>query len=224
MAMNPVESFEQHYVTPDPYGHAFWYSEKQRIRETLALLFQYGKLFERSLELACGEGDISNELMKLTAHLVAVDISENALSRARKLNEAWGNRITFIRGNAYEIEFERESFDFVSVMEALHYAQDREHQLNRVLSWLRPGGIILFSGANISPPYYTYDEIRRLFNRPDLEVLRWEPVNTKFPTQFLQNRGLLPKNQRIWEFGLWWARAMPRVFAKVIAVLARKKK
>jgi ubiquinone/menaquinone biosynthesis C-methylase UbiE len=222
--MNTAESFDKHYATPDPYGHAVWYSEKQRIESTIDLLFQHGESFEYGLELACGEGDISNELMKVTAKLVAVDISRNALSRARKLNEHWGNRIEFIHGNAYEIDFDRESFDFISIMESLHYTQDREHQMNRVLSWLRPGGILLFSGANVSPPYYSYNELKRLFNRPDLEVIRWEPVNTKFPSQYLQNRGLLPKKDAVWAFGLWWAKVMPQFFAKVIAVLARKKK
>jgi len=221
--LDKKQSFEHHYSVPDPYGHKKWYSESKRIESTLALLFDTGLTFERGLELACGEGDISRELMKVCKKLVAVDISANALKRARELNKEFGERIEFIEADAYELEFPEGSFDFINGMESLHYTKDRSGQVAKWIKWLKPGGYILFSGANIRNLYYSFDELSELFKRPELEILRFEPVNTKFPTQFLQNRSLLPQSEFVWHMGLHVTKLHPRVFAKVMATLVRKR-
>jgi ubiquinone/menaquinone biosynthesis C-methylase UbiE len=144
--MNAKTSFEHHYSVPDPYGHNKWYSERKRIELSLSLLFETGLRFDRGLELACGEGDISKEVMKVCSQLVAVDISENALKRAKALNKHFGNRIQFIEADAYTIEFPENSFDFINGMESLQYTKDRASQVARWIKWLRPGATFCFRG------------------------------------------------------------------------------
>jgi hypothetical protein len=48
-------------------------------------------------------------------------------------------------------------------------------------------------------------------------------VNTKFPTQFLQNRNLLPQSDTVWDIGMGVAKLYPRIFAKAMGILVRKK-
>ena len=72
--------FEKTFETPDPWGYENLY-ETQKYAQTISLLDE--EPIERALELGCAEGHFTHQLASRVRHLIAADISERALDRAR---------------------------------------------------------------------------------------------------------------------------------------------
>jgi peptidoglycan/xylan/chitin deacetylase (PgdA/CDA1 family)/SAM-dependent methyltransferase len=72
--------WNRNFESPDPWNYASAYEQKKYDR-TLELLPD--QPIKRALELACAEGHFTVRLAERVKHLVAADISETALDRAR---------------------------------------------------------------------------------------------------------------------------------------------
>lgn len=79
----PIEVFDHFYASrTDPYGmEARWYERRKRSL-TLALLAD--EHYGTALELACGEGWLTEPLARRCGHLVATEASSVARRRARE--------------------------------------------------------------------------------------------------------------------------------------------
>ena len=88
---------------------------------------------ERVLDLGCGEGTLSEELVARGARLIGVDISEPFLEAAHSR----GVRARHM--NAEALEFESE-FDVVFSNQALHLMRNPDAVIGGVFRALRPGG------------------------------------------------------------------------------------
>lgn len=101
----------------------------------------------RALDFGCGVGRLSNALARHFDEVVAVDISEPMLARARRLDTS-GGRIRFLHNNAPDLRMlESESFDLVytdRVLQHLPTSLAREY-LREMARVTRPGGV-LFCG------------------------------------------------------------------------------
>ena len=88
---------------------------------------------ERVLDLGCGEGTLSEELVARGAQLVGIDTSEQFLEAAHSR----GVRVRYMDGEA--LEFENE-FDAVFSNAALHWMRNPDAVIQGVYRALRPGG------------------------------------------------------------------------------------
>lgn len=140
------ETWEKIFATPDPWSYGSEY-EQRKYEHTLELL--PGTPAGCALELACAEGHFTVQLAPRVGQLVAADISERALSRARQRCAGLQN-ITFRHLNLRRDTFGR--FDLIVCSEALYYLNDR-FELRRLAARLaesvNPGGHLLMAHANL---------------------------------------------------------------------------
>ena len=108
-----------------------------------------GTIISRVLEIGCGTGLFTKELAGTDNAVVAIDISERLILKA-KARVSSGN-VHFIVGNAYETGFKSGSFDFIIGCSSLHHL-DLHPALKEFLRILKPGGRILFTEPNMMNP------------------------------------------------------------------------
>jgi SAM-dependent methyltransferase len=102
----------------------------------------------RALELGCGTGEFTRRVAPAGSRLVALDLSQELLARARAKVPA-GAR--FVRGNAERLPFPDGTFDVVFGCSILHHLEV-EAALDEVRRVLRPGGRLVFSEPNLLNP------------------------------------------------------------------------
>ncbi len=97
------------------------------------------------LEIACGTGPGLGLLSSASRRLVAGDISEQILARARA---HYGSRIDLRAMDAMSLPFPDMSLDLILIFEALYYVPDAQKFADECRRVLRPGGTVLVSNAN----------------------------------------------------------------------------
>jgi SAM-dependent methyltransferase len=136
----------------------------------------------RVLDLGCGHGGESLELVKRGAVAVGIDISPSYVERARaraRSRDLPGERLQFCIMDAHALAFADGSFDLVAGRGILHHL-DLSQSLGEIRRVLKPGGRALFVeplAANpllrlfraLTPRARTVDE--RPLTRADLEQL-----------------------------------------------------
>jgi len=104
------------------------------------------KKVESILDLATGQGgfieEICKELQDFTS-AIAVDSSSKAIDAA--LKKDLDNRISFREMDCENLEFEKESFDIVSICNSIHHLKDRDKVLGEALRVLKKGGFFIVS-------------------------------------------------------------------------------
>jgi SAM-dependent methyltransferase len=99
-----------------------------------------------ALDLACGSGRVSRELARRGASVVAADISQRLLDKARALEAAEPLGIEYIRRDVTsQQEFAVASFDLVVCHFGLTDIDDLDGTLATGSRVLRPGGAFVFS-------------------------------------------------------------------------------
>jgi len=98
------------------------------------------------LELGCGTGYFTRELVKTGAVIKAIDISPDLLELAVKQVPA--DNVAFEVVNAYEMPYPGNSFDTVVGSSVLHHL-DIDRALKEIFRVLRPGGTICFTEPNM---------------------------------------------------------------------------
>jgi 2-polyprenyl-3-methyl-5-hydroxy-6-metoxy-1,4-benzoquinol methylase len=96
----------------------------------------------RVLDVGCGEGRFAAELMRAGAHVVAVDVAEEALRRARSRHPELDARLVPIDG---PWELEDASFDLVWAGETIEHVADTAALLSELRRVLRSGGSLVAS-------------------------------------------------------------------------------
>jgi trans-aconitate methyltransferase len=110
------------YKISDPW-HMNADREQFRFAETNRLIeANVGAHFENVLEIGCGEGHQTEFLMRLAGKMTGLDVSANAIERARRRVPA----ATFAAGDLYAQPWvaERGRFDLVTACEVLYYMSD----------------------------------------------------------------------------------------------------
>ena len=117
--------FEDLWADSDPWALETSELDQSRYRRQMGLLEDRG--YGRALELGCGAGSFTRHLAPLCGHVVAVDISESAIARARHASPPATNT-EFRVANIMELEVEAEGpWDLVVLTETAYY-----------LGWLYP--------------------------------------------------------------------------------------
>jgi SAM-dependent methyltransferase len=154
--------------------------ERVVARYAWALGFARGK---DVLEIACGTGPGLGLLSGAARSLVAGDISEQILARARR---HYGTRVELRVMDAMKLPFETGSLDVIIIFEALYYVPDARQFVDECRRVLRPGGVVLVSNANKdlfdfnpSPHSHTYHgvvELGEIFGSRGFKVRFWGDV------------------------------------------------
>lgn len=95
------------------------------------------------LEVGCGTGRISREIMARKAHLTVLDIGENLVRRVIDELHCQG-----VVGNACRLPFEDSSFDIVISSECIEHTQSPARAIEQMCRVCRPGGIVCLTSPN----------------------------------------------------------------------------
>jgi ubiquinone/menaquinone biosynthesis C-methylase UbiE len=96
------------------------------------------------LSVGCGPGLMLGEIVKLdpSIHGTGIDISPSRVQAAREKNSG-KRQLKFVCGDAQEMQFARNSFDFVYSRMLLQYLQKKEQALDELVRVVKPGGTVL---------------------------------------------------------------------------------
>jgi SAM-dependent methyltransferase len=124
----------------DPWSFETSRYEREKYAATLALLRR--EPYESALEVGCSIGVLTAELTKRCAHLIAIDASDVALSRARSRNPI--ETIRFER-RMVPGEFPEGRFDLIVLSEVLYYLDlnDLAKLADQCMDALLPDGDII---------------------------------------------------------------------------------
>jgi len=124
-----------------------------------SLLDQNSKSVESNgliLDLGCGTGLTSFALCRETgAKVLANDLWINGEENAARF-AAWGvgDRVTPVHENADNLNFEKESFDAIVSIDSYHYFAGKVGYFQqKILPFLKPGGVALFGVPGIKEEY-----------------------------------------------------------------------
>ena len=91
------------------------------------------------LDIGCGTGYFSKLLLERGAHVVCFDLSEQMLETAKE--RCGDEKVTFQQGDAEQLPFSSNSFDFVFSSLALQWCDDLSVPLREIKRVLKPTGV-----------------------------------------------------------------------------------
>jgi SAM-dependent methyltransferase len=99
------------------------------------------------LDAACGAGYGSAELGRVAAHVVGVDMADEAISYAR--SHYGSETVEFATMDVSALQLEDASFDVVVSFETIEHLDDRDAFLDEVSRVLRPSGTFIVSTPHV---------------------------------------------------------------------------
>ncbi|HKK95750.1 MAG TPA: methyltransferase domain-containing protein [Anaerovoracaceae bacterium] len=93
------------------------------------------------LEVCTGTGIIARNICNDTKGLIAVDYSNEMINLAKK--KSYGKDINYMIKNAYNMDFEDDSFDTVIIMNSLHILKSPHLVLNEIKRVLKEDGLLI---------------------------------------------------------------------------------
>jgi demethylmenaquinone methyltransferase/2-methoxy-6-polyprenyl-1,4-benzoquinol methylase len=119
--------------------------EKIRERDRILAMINHDKRYQRILDLGCGPGTISMDLLGISNEVWGIDISGDMIRIAseRCRGTEAGARMFFGVGDAENLNFPDNFFDAVVCLGVLRYLGSLEKGLKEIRRVLRPGGVIV---------------------------------------------------------------------------------
>ena len=130
----------------DPWGYETGY-ERRKYEQTLSLVPSAPSAV---LELACAEGHFTERLASVAGRVVATDVSDLALERARARCAGSGN-VEFLKHDLFADTIEG-LWPVIVCSEVLYYAgelADLDPVVQRIVRALEPGGVLVTGHANL---------------------------------------------------------------------------
>ena len=149
---------------------------KLRWQRRVKMLTSHLKAGDKVLEIGCGTGYFTREIVKTGALVTAIDISPELLDIAKQ--EITANNVQFMLDNAYELSFDDNAFDSVVGSSVLHHLEP-EKAIREFFRVLKPGGSFYFTEPNMMNPQIALQKNipalkRRLGDSPDETAFsRW---------------------------------------------------
>ena len=115
----------------------------------------------RILDLGCGAGVTSAELLRRGFVVLGIDVSENMLRLAREIcfKTGLGHNATFRQGSAEELDLDDNSFSAVVAMGLIEYLDWDRWTLQEIHRVLQPGGYLVVTVPNKARLSYLVDPI-----------------------------------------------------------------
>ncbi len=101
------------------------------------------------LEIGCGTGLFTQELAETNNQIVAIDISDALIEKAKERVRA--KNVEFVVDNAYQTKFNPDSYDFIVGSSSLHHLEV-DQALKEFARILKPGGGVMFTEPNMMNP------------------------------------------------------------------------
>ena len=149
---------------------------KLRWKRRVKMLSKYITEGMKVLELGCGTGYFTKELINTNAEIKAIDISPDLIEIAK--HEIKATNIEFIIANAYDLIFEDNTFDSIVGSSVLHHLEINK-SINECFRVLKPGGYFVFTEPNMINPQIAIQKNipwikRKLGDSPDeTAFMRW---------------------------------------------------
>jgi SAM-dependent methyltransferase len=155
-----------------------WESPAGKIRWKRRIAMLTGNLqkTDRVLEIGCGTGYFTVDILKTGAEVTAIDISPELLTLAR--TNIPDLRVRFLVEDAHQLNFPDHYFDSVIGSSVLHHL-DIKRALPEIFRVLKPGGSIAFTEPNMANPQIALQKNipwlkRKLGDSPDeTAFFRW---------------------------------------------------
>lgn len=118
---------------------------------------------EAVLDVGCGTGNYTIELVKRGANVVGVDRSEDMLALARQKGQGEGLKVNFQAADAMNLPYPDSSFDMVISNGLLCFLKEPEKALMEMHRVLKPGGRLVVSVLNKWSPWALFRRIKGIF-------------------------------------------------------------
>jgi SAM-dependent methyltransferase len=103
----------------------------------------------RVIDIACGDGRLARELvLRGAAEIAAIDLSDVALTIARRRNAELADRLSFRQGDIECIPLPSDSFDVAFCCETLEHVLHPVIALRELGRVLTPGGLLVLTTPN----------------------------------------------------------------------------
>jgi len=140
------------YLASEGAGEVWnWESPAGKIRwqRRVKMLTAHLKNSDKVLEIGCGTGYFTKEIVKSGAYVTAIDISPELIQIAKQ--EIRETNVCFVLENAYDLTFEAHSFDSIVGSSVLHHLEI-EKAIEEMFRVLKPGGRMFFTEPNMMNP------------------------------------------------------------------------
>jgi 2-polyprenyl-3-methyl-5-hydroxy-6-metoxy-1,4-benzoquinol methylase len=184
--MRTADDFNRYYATPDP-----WHVSHATFRDRVLRRHLRRSIRNKSvLELGCGEGHLTQAIFHTARSVMAVDISDAAIARARSLN---------LRNAGYEtadlLDISFGGYDVIAAIECIHYLSFQEQgAFLQKVAREHSGKMLFLSGPIID--YQRHFSHRRLmleFKALGFKVVRfhnlsvyWQPLSSRIVANLLK--------------------------------------
>ncbi len=147
------------------------------------------KSHHRVLDIACGTGIVSCEFAKHSKEVIGLDITEEMLTQARKLQkEKKLNNIDFRNSNVETLSFEDNSFDVVFTRYSFHHFLDTKKVFDEMLRVCKKDGkIVIVDVALEQSVSLAYNQMEKLRDPSHTKALTFEEFNNLFDNSELIN-------------------------------------
>lgn len=187
---------------------------------------------DRILDVACGTGELSLHIARKGCETCGIDISKDAIKRAKRLAKREKTSLDFIVADAEELPFKDESFDKIVCSSSLeHFNMDLKalKEMNRVL---KPNGTIILTTDSFTYPiskelkeehrkkahvvnYYTRESLEEKFEISGFKMIQSKYLLSSPITSFFFKIGI----KTSWS-GIWWT--MISLVAYPLCLLSEK--
>jgi ubiquinone/menaquinone biosynthesis C-methylase UbiE len=115
------------------------------------------------LDVGAGTGHTALAFAPHVARTVGVDLTYEMLAQARLLQQARGQDVTWLLGDAEALPLGDASFDLVACRRAAHHYVDIERAIDEMVRVLKPGGLALIDDRSVPED----DAVDALMNQLD---------------------------------------------------------
>lgn len=148
---------EDKFTRPDPWKYLTSPYEKTKYKRQIEIIKDRSPEPERILEIGSAEGAHTLMLAEnfQLARITAVEISSNAMERARDRLAQYRDRVDVVNADIIEYEpmIDENSFDVCIWSESVYYIGAKEslnetyHLLEKIVGKLKPGGILVMANT-----------------------------------------------------------------------------
>ncbi|MGE3610323.1 MAG: bifunctional 2-polyprenyl-6-hydroxyphenol methylase/3-demethylubiquinol 3-O-methyltransferase UbiG [Bacteriovoracaceae bacterium] len=98
------------------------------------------------LDIGCGAGFLTNEVVQHNIDVTGVDIAEDGLGIARKYDST--GKVKYVKADAYQLPFEDRSFNVVCAMDFLEHVHEPSRVILEASRVLKDDGLFFFHTFN----------------------------------------------------------------------------
>jgi ubiquinone/menaquinone biosynthesis C-methylase UbiE len=129
------------FKSPNLYKKIFYSTRVDKIIKLLDI-----KSKDKILEIGCGEGYYTKQIGAISPNLIATDISQNYLIKAKSYNPY--SIMDYICCPAEKLPFDNNSFDKILMSEVIEHLTDWQKGIEEAKRILKPGGKLIITTPN----------------------------------------------------------------------------